>query len=296
MDAALGDLVRMRESLSNWGRWGADDERGTVNLITPALQREATRLVQTGVSVSMARTIAGPSRDPHRPYTHVIYNTTHGRADFIGMSFHGYEFTHIDCFCHIFVDGVSYNGMTEAEISSIGSQKCAVTAFRSGICGRGVLLDIPRLERSGGSGRKITPADLEAAEKNQDVEVRQGDIVFVRAGQRDPAGHDDDDAASAEHALAGCSPWILPWLHERGVAVLGSDGISDAMPSGVDGWPAPIHQIALPLMGLPLIDNSELDELSAACQSLGRWEFFVRLDPLPLSGATGSPLNPVAMF
>ena len=217
--------------------------------------------------------------------------------DFIGIAFHGMATTHIDALCHVFVKETMYNGRPASEVKSVGAQSNAITVARDGIVSRGVLLDIPRLRGVDWlePGEQIGPDELEAAEREQGVAAAEGDILLVATGR--DARRAKHGAWSPTKGLAGLGAACVPWLHERRIAVLGSDGISDAIPStGVEEWPVPIHQCCLVAMGVHLLDNLDLSGLSEPCAQYGRWEFLFTVAPLPVQGGTGSPVNPVAVF
>jgi kynurenine formamidase len=306
-------------SLSNWGRWGPDDERGTLNLITPAQRIRAAALVRDGVTVSCAREIttdvwprehfSAPMRlmvqtgeglaDAHR-----LFNKGRPRepvnwaSEYIGMVFHGKRITHLDAPAHFVYDRRLYNGYPAELVSSLfGATKLAVTACADGIVTRGVLLDIAALRGLDWLevGTPILPNDLEAAEARQGVCVEEGDALLVRTGftgQINVQGPPKQGDESAPGLHASC----LPWLRERGVAMLGSDAVNDVMPSGTADLTMPIHTVALASMGLWLMDNMDLEDLVARAGELGRWEFQFVLAPLRFAGGTGSPANPLAVF
>ncbi|HEX7037931.1 MAG TPA: cyclase family protein [Pseudomonadales bacterium] len=303
---------RMREvfeSVKNWGRWGDEDEAGALNLITPAKRLEAVRAVRIGRSVSCARELAvRPAADNPHPALHMMIRggddcvlpgvgleTT---MDFVGVAFHGMATTHIDALCHVFVDQRMYNGFPASEVKSTGARRGSIMCAKHGIVSRGVLLDVPRSRGQAWlePGEAIGIADLEAAERAHGVEVREGDVLLIATGR---------DARRAEHGpwvpfregLAGLHPECVPWLHRRGVAVLGSDGVSDALPGlGLDGWPMPIHQCTLVAMGVHLLDNLRLDALAAACAEHGQYDFQFIVAPLQVEQGTGSPCNPIAVL
>jgi kynurenine formamidase len=298
------DVDAIAEQVRNWGRWGDDDERGALNLITDAKRAQAAALVQEGVVVSCALELpVRPGPDNANPVQHHITRGGDaqgggfgGSADYFAIAPHGYATTHLDALCHIFVDGKMYNGYDQAEVRSDGAQKNSIMAGKDGIVSRGVLLDIARLRGVDWLelGEQITAEDLSAAEAAQGVSVEEGDILLVATGR--DARRASEGAWSAADGLAGLYADCLPWLHERGVATLGCDGVSDVAPSGVDGWPMPMHQIAIVAMGVHLIDNMRLDLLSAACAERDRWAFQFVLAPLRLDKGTASPVNPLAIF
>ena len=222
-----------------------------------------------------------------------------GAAEYVGFAFHGMNMTHIDALSHIFWDGNMYNGVPAAHVTShAGAVTMPITDAAAGITSRGVLLDIPPvlgvdwLE----PGFGVLPEHLEAAETRQDVRVRSGDILYLRVGYS--RRRHEQGPRPINLGQAGFHAAALPWLHEREVAVIGNDGGQDAMPSGYhkQGLAMPIHAVGIAAMGLWLIDNLDLELLADACNLRSRWTFFTHLAPLRLAGATGSPLNPIAIL
>ncbi len=306
------DVVTMIDTLSNWGRWGADDQLGTLNLITPAARVRAARLVTEGVSVTCARPISteitadttvqplrfmvdsGEGRDTASPERLL---QRRGAAEFIGMVFHGYTITHVDTPAHYFWNGKIYNGRSCNLITSReGAQVESVELLRDGVVTRGVLLDVAAVKgRWLASGEGVMPEDLEAAEKAQNVRVEPGDVLLVRTGY-----YARRQAEGPKSPLADGSPAVhvasAPWLRERGVAMLGTDTHNDVAPVPYPGIGNALHVVALVAMGLWLIDNGNLEDLSRACAARRRWEFLFTVAPLRLAGATGSPVNPIALF
>lgn len=306
------DVLDMMERLSNWGRWGADDQLGTLNLITPTRRIQAARLVADGVSVSCARPISteitadttfqplrfmvdsGEGRDTATPERQL---ERRGAAEFIGMVFHGYTITHVDTPAHYFWQGRLYNGRSCNLITSReGAQVESVELLRDGVVSRGVLLDIARLKgRWLEAGEGVMPGDLDAAEAAAGVRVEPGDILLLRTGyyaRRRAEGprHPIREGSPAAHVAC------MPWLHERGVAMLGTDTHNDVSPLPYPRIGNAVHVVGLVAMGLWLIDNANLEELAEACAARRRWEFMLTVAPLRLAGATGSPVNPIALF
>jgi len=149
---------------------------------------------------------------------------------------------------------------------------------------------VPFLE----AGEPIFPEDLERAEAQGSVRVEEGDVLLIATGRWDM--REARGPARPGDGYAGLDARCLPWLHERGVAALGCDGISDVAPSRVEGVLLPIHTVAIVAMGLHLLDNLELRELSRACAEEGRWSFLLVIAPLVLERGTASPVNPIALF
>ena len=307
-------------ALSNWGRWGDDDELGTLNLIGPAKRREAASLVREGVSVSCARPVpwSGPALAGANPVTHMMQSgeryalgDDEPDPDFPGeaalqwagervtMAFHGHVFTHIDGLGHVFFGGRMYNGRSAALITTThGARAQSSDVMRDGVLTRGVLLDVARLR--GGAPLPplpgVFPEDLEAAEAAQGVRVGEGDALLLRTGY---GAQVEAAAAAGEPPPADHSGYhvaCMPWLRERGVALLGSDVVNDVSHRPYPKTRLPVHQLALVAMGLRLIDNAHLERLAEACAARGRWEFGFAVHPLRFERGTGSPVNPIATF
>ncbi len=305
-------VLEWMSSLSNWGRWGDADQLGCLNLITPAKRKAAAGLVRDGVSVSCARPIvtdmaadvtfqvqrymvdSGEGRDTDPPERKFARR---GASEFIGMVFHGQTITHIDAMSHYSWQGQMYNGTPANQVTSReGAQSHSIEAAAEGIVTRGVLLDIP-LTRGVDwldPNSPVMPEDLDAAERLHQVEVQEGDVLLVRTGnyrkrlERGPVPNTEPGVA--------CQVACAPWFRERGVAMLGSDTPNDVRPSQYATIGSPMHVTCLVTMGLWLIDNANLEQLSQACLERGRYEFMLTLAPLRLQNVTGSPVNPVALF
>ena len=299
------ELIRMAVELRNWGRWGVNDERGALNLITDEKRAQAAALVQEGLSVSCANELPVSRGLEPRPAQH--YMIVGGDQvdpetrfafclDSFSIAPHGPATTHLDALCHMFYEGKIYNGYSKDEVRTDGAHKDSIMAGADGIVSRGVLLDIPAvrgvewLEPT----ERITVADLEAAEEREGVRVEPGDILLVATGRE--ARAESRGPGAPWDGLAGLDASCLPWLHERDVAVVGCDGITDATPSGIDEWPMPMHQVLIANMGVHLIDNVSIERLVAACRERDRYEFLFSLAPLRLEGGTASPVNPLAIF
>jgi kynurenine formamidase len=292
--------------VDNAGRWGADDERGTLNLITPEVRRAAADEVRTGITVSMAREMVhgepeggfGTITVDLQVLSDSILGPSDGSvvwaAESTSLFYHGWAYTHIDALSHMpSYRGRGYNNAPLAHSPPAGQQRNSVAAMRDGVVTRGVLVDLPALMGVDfvAPGGAITPDHLEAWERRTGVQVREGDVVLIRSGRwADTALESNVDGS------AGLHPSLAPWLNARGVAALGDEGGTDTSPTSVDGINSPMHVLSLVAMGLPLIENLDLEALAAEAAVQQRWTFLFVLAPLDVRGATGSPANPIAVF
>jgi len=303
------EFDQLFQKVSNWGRWGANDERGTLNYITPAHVRAAAALVRSGRSVSLSlpvNTVAGP--DNPRPAARYVVQT-HDisselgeptfAADYLACECHGNSHTHIDALCHIGYKGKLYNGKPVKTVTSEGPTMMDITAYAHGIVGRGVLLDIPRLRgvKWLEPGEGVTREELEAAERAQGVRLGEGDIFVFRTGHHrrrlelGPWNPEYDGEGKA-----GLHAMTMLMLHERRVAAFLPDGDGEAVPSNVEGIAYPIHTLQVNAMGMAAADSLQFEELVKVCEEEQRWEFMVVAAPLRLPRGTGSLFNPIAIF
>lgn len=304
-------LEAIYDSVRNWGRWGDDDESGALNLLTPERRLAALSLPVTGETLSLAHDLpvvpSGEMRSPSHHHMLIAGDARHesGREgyesarDYMGTEVHGMGITHIDALCHTFVRGKMYNGFPAEEVKSNGAIRNTVMELRDGLVGRGVVLDVPAAKGIDyfGSNEPVHLADLEAAEERQGSKVGAGDILFISTGRDARRADSGGDLDPFDKGLAGLHPDCIPWLHEREIVVLGSDGISDMMPGlDVPDWPFPVHQIGIAGMGLHLIDNCHLLPLLRACEARKRWDFLLTVSPIRIVGGTGSPINPIAVL
>ena len=300
------DLDRMYDSLKNWGRWGPDDQRGALNHLTDARRATAVGLARTGESISLAHDLATEPLPEHpHPVQHHMLASGDARdssgiagyeaaRDHLALDVHGLWTTHVDALSHMFVRGEMFGGRPASEVRSDGAHSNTVLSMADGVIGRGVLLDVPRTLGCDylAAGQVVTVGDLEAAEAAQGVRVGTGDVLLVKWGREARRA-----ATRGFDGFSGLHSECLPWLQERQVAVLGSDGISDPMPFvGTPDWPFPVHQIGITAMGVHLIDNVKLARLSDRCAAAGRWEFLFTMAPLRIVRGTGCPVNPVAVL
>lgn len=291
------DIDRMMTELSNWGRWGKDDQLGAINLITPAKRKQAAALVREGVSVSLAHDVEKErAADVSSPFQHTMTFPLPFSMDAYSVNYHGYAHTHLDALCHMFYQGKMYNGFLQEEVTQKGAGRLSILNLKQGVFTRGILMDIARLKGLPylEPGTAIYAEDLEAWEKKAGVKVSSGDVIFIRTGRwarRAAVGPWDVGKHSA-----GLHASCARWLKQRGVAILGSDAASDVLPSQVEGIGLPIHQLVLVALGVNIFDNCDLEAISEATAKRNRWEFLLTAAPLAVPGGTGSPLNPIATF
>jgi len=300
------------KSLSNWGRWGENDQLGTLNLITDEKRQQAAALVRSGICVGCARPIlTEPAVDTPIPPLHFMiesgegFNLPSAEArgprqavfDIISVAYHGLSITHLDALCHVFWNGQMYGGRpAELVTTRAGASVNDIAVARHGIQTRGVLLDITRVRRQEWleAGEPVFVEDLEAAESAQGVRVEEGDALCLRLGwYKRRLAHGPVARAAGR---PGLHAQTLPWLRERGVSLLAADASHDVSPSGYNALDIPIHQVGIVAMGLWLIDAADFDPLAAQCQALGRWDFMFTVAALNFPTATGCPVTPLATF
>ncbi len=305
IQVSADEFRQLFDRVSNWGRWGADDERGALNYLTPELIAAAVGHACDGRTVSLSRSL-NTEREPDNPEPADHHMTLLGARehpeglafakDYIGVDYHNDSHSHLDALCHVSYDDLLYNGRPADSVSATGATVETVETLKDGLVGRGVLLDVPRTRGVSWlePGDSVLPGDLSESEDRQGVRVEEGDILLVRTGH---ATRLDElgpwDTASSK---AGLHPSCVEFLAERRVAALGCDGNSDTAPSFTEGVGFPIHVLALTAMGVHLLDYLQLDELARACEQAGRWESLFVGAPLRIVGGTGSPLNPIAIL
>lgn len=293
---------QLMQDISNWGRWGKEDELGTLNLITPAVRKAAAELVKEGVTVSMSldlNKVADPLNA--NPFHHELSRAEFGghqvAGDKYSVDYHGFAHSHMDGLPHFAHKGFFYNGVAYDTAKSDGAEKLGIhNAGINGVFTRGVLIDMPRLLGVDflQPGAAITAADLEAWEKKTGVTVGSGDVLLLRTGRWAKVAKDGQwDFLSK---AAGFHASVAAWLKQRDVAVIGCDGVSDVMPSGVAGLVNPLHELVLVGLGMPILDNLDLEAVAAAAAERNRPTFLFVGAPLRVPGGTGSPMNPLAVF
>jgi kynurenine formamidase len=307
VNAPSGGFRAVGAALSNWGRWGADDQLGTLNLLTPERVVRAAGLVTLGLCVPLGLPFDEegpqlPGGDRFNP-VHVMLRT--GASDPAPGGFLYTDDviamptqcgTQLDALAHVAYDGAFYNGWPTSSVTENGASRLGVEAIRCGIQGRGVLLDIARHR-----GVDHLPAEDEvgvpellACAAAQDVTVREGDLLLIRTGwiRRHV---EDGDRAGFLTTEPGLALSTARWLHDTGVALVGVDNWGvEAVGATPPAEAMPLHCVLIRDMGMPLAEMLDLESLSRACAEHSRWEFHLRLDPLPITGGVGSPIAPIA--
>ena len=302
------ELAEYLRRTRNWGRWGPDDELGALNLITAEKRAAAASLVRSGRTVSLAREYPktpGPSNP--RPALHFMHRWSKPEGggvatDHLATSSH--QGTHLDALCHVWDDEAMWNGRRPDDVITFdGANFGSIDRWSQGIVTRGVLLDVPR-HRGQPYVTPVAPVygwELEDIAAAQHVELQPGDAVAVYSGldayHRDHgpvAGRTADNAApSATPRRPGLDATCVRFLREHDVALLLWD-MGDQLPYGYD-LAFEVHY-AIVAYGMALVDAALLEPLARACAEEQRWEFMVVVAPLRVAGATGSPVNPLALF
>ena len=301
------DFRRAMKELSNWGRWGADDELGAANLITPAKRKQALALAKEGIPISLAHDVAQETA-PDAPFilertlNDVTPGGTTDRYQYTG-TYHVVIHSHLDAVdCHIMYQGKGYNGRAMEDIKAAGGcPKGNIDALKDGVVTRAILFDATRLPGKATADGWLEPGtpvhreDLEALEKIERVKVEPGDVILLYTGRwkrraaKGPWGR--------EAGFAGYHADVAYFLKERGVSFIGSDGPTDVMPSGLPAsLGIPLHQLALAAMGVDIFDNLDFERAVEHARQLNRYEFLFSAAPLRVALGTGSPLNPLAIF
>jgi kynurenine formamidase len=284
------------QKVKNWGRWGAEDQLGAVNLITAAKRKQALSLARTGQTVSLAHNpLVDKAEDNALPFEHTM--NAGFTTDTYRVSYHGYSHSHLDALCHILYKNQTYNGYAREVVNTAkGCTKLGIDTLKQGIITRGVLLDMPRLKGVPylEPGTAIYQEDVEAWEKMAGVKVSSGDAILLRTGRW--ARRAAMGPWPVGRSAAGFHASIATWLKSRGVALVGSDAASEVTPTLVEGVNLPVHTLVITALGINILDNQDLEQLAETAAKLKRWEFMITINPMPVTGGTGSPLNTIVTF
>ncbi len=303
----MHDFREIGHRLSNWGRWGDDDERGTVNLITADKILAASKLVKRGAifDLGIPFDAKGPQPGGGRINPVRLMSETGQHQEFPGAFHYADDYVFMplqsasqwDGLSHVFYDEHMYNGFPSSDVGPYGAKHCSIDKMAKGIVGRGVLLDIARLKGVDWleAGTVITPADLDAAALRQGVSFGSGDILLFRTGWRTKFVREQNptEFMAGEPGLGlDCCQWIAD--HE--VAVVASDNWAiEVLPGEIETELLPVHMVLIRDMGVTLGEILDLDELAADCEADGVWEFFLTAPPIKFTAAVGSPINPLAI-
>jgi kynurenine formamidase len=310
------EIARAAKACSNWGRWGAADVLGTINFLTEDTRRAAAGLVRRGASFSLAQRFdtEGPQKGWRRRTNpvHTMLDTgtdaAHARQGFphgIGGA-DDVIFMPLQCSTqwdglgHIFDHGLAWNGRpAAATVTSDGDLVTGIEHLASHVCGRGVLLDVGRVVGYARGelpdGFAITEEHLTTTAAAHGVAVGRGDLVLVRTGRYARALREGwGDYAGGDSP--GLSFTTAEWLHRTEIAALATDTWGfEVRPNEFDNSFQPLHQVAIPHIGLLIGEMWALEELAVDCAADGVYEFFLTAAPLPITGAVGSPINPIAV-
>jgi kynurenine formamidase len=294
------ELDALFDELSNAGRWGAHDQLGTLNYITPAKRIAAAALVRSGRALSLARDLdTRQSANNPVPVRHTMCYESHypmGAVDALCLNMHGFALTHLDAVAHVYRGEDVYNGRKAPDVAlPSGLTFGDMMAQKDGMFTRGVLLNIAAARGVSwlAPDEGIHAADLDAAEDRQGVLVGSGDCIFVYTGlQKREVAEGPENLGQR----VGIMPDAIRWMHQREISVYSGDCV-DAVPNPYGRrYGYYFHAIALAAMGLILLDIPALEPLVEACAEEGRSDFLLTMAPLRIPGGTGSPVNPIAIF
>jgi kynurenine formamidase len=310
----LADIRATAERCKNWGRWGPDDEAGTLNFITPADIVTAAALIRRGAVFSLALNF--DQRGPQRGLWGKRFNPVHtmlatgtdalaGRQDAGGLRYADDMIslplqcgTQWDALGHIFYGDRMWNGYSASLVDSNGAQKNSIDRVKDRMVGRGVLLDVARAlgVEALADGAAISSRDLIKTAHDQGVEIRRGDFVLIRTGQMEHRLASGDWGGYAGGDAPGLSFQTCDWIRDMQIAAICMDTWGcEVRPNETSDASQPWHWVVIPMIGLSMGEIFFLKDLAADCASDGRYEFFFCAPPLPISGAVGSPINPIAI-
>ncbi len=304
---AVPDMRALGREVSNWGRWGSDDERGTTNLITPDRVVAAAGLIRSGQVFHLGIPLDSDGPQPGGARINPIrLMSENGQEQVLPGGFKwadDYVFmplqagSQYDSLAHVHYDDQLYNGHSGSGVTVKGADKCGIHTQAAGIAGRGVLLDVARVRGVDWleAGTAIGPDELAAVADAQGVTVGSGDILLIRTGWRKKFLA-DRDAATFMAGEPGLSLSCATWLRERDVAVVGSDNWAvEVMPGENPGGAFELHMVLIRDMGLTLAEMLDFEDLAEACAADGHYDFFYAGPPLQFTRGVGSPINPLAI-
>ena len=299
------------KELSNWGRWGSDDQRGTLNFVTPDRMREAASGVRKGASFGLA--IPADENGPWDPKTAGRFNPIHKMTRYrgdnpFGKSWAGFcscedmliigthSSTHFDALSHVWYDDHLYNGVHhDVGVTAWGAEHCSIQNLRGGLVSRGIVLDVARHRGVDflPPGADIGPDELDDVAAAAGITPRSGDVVLVRTGTY-PASRRGVELEPG--GPPGLSWECARWLHEHEIAAVCADNAAvELVGANGEGPTVPLHMIALRDMGLMFGELLDLEDLADDCAADGVYECLFVGAPLNIPGGVGSPINPIAI-
>lgn len=309
---SIGEFETLTKKYKNWGRWGDDDQLGTLNFISSSVIARAATEVKRGRTISMAIPLnsSGPQNGTLGRFNPIhlmirhggdamlegIDNQIHSADDVILMALQCA--THWDSLAHVFHRGRIYNNYSIAEVNGNGAKKNGIEQASNKLVGRGILLDIPRIKDCKWlkPSERITQEDLDLAVRVENLEVLEGDILLVRTGQMTIAKERGNWQEYMSRNIPGLSVGCLEWVAKHRIAAVASDNWAvEVVPYETEYVLLPFHVLGIAYMGLTLGEVFDLDELAKDCAVDGRYSFLFSAAPLPFTGAVGSPVNPIAV-
>lgn len=316
MSISRQTVYEAAKKVTNWGRWGEDDQIGTLNNITPTDIVAAAGLVKKGQTFALGLSLKEPIQsglfggrwNPIHTMLATGTDAVAGSQDGDGSAYLRYAddainmpcqaSTQWDALCHIFLDDKMYNGFEATLVDARGAQKLGIENYRDKMVGRGVLLDVARWKGKDSldDGYAITPDDLDECAKAQGVEVRKGDFVLVRTGHQERCLKSGDWTGYAGGDAPGMGFDTCFWLRDKDVAGICTDTWGcEVRPNQTSEANQPWHWVVIPAMGIAMGEIFYLKELAEDCAADKVYEFFFTAPPLHLPGGAGSPINPQAI-
>lgn len=308
------DVDNLAKKVRKWGKWGENDQLGTLNYVTEKQRVEAAKEIRMGKVFSLAIYFgkSGPQTAGNIGRFNPLHYMIRSGVDPTYVAPNGATVdyaddvlilplqcaTQWDGLSHVFYHGKMWNGYDQKLVNSSGALKNDITVMRDKIVGRGVLLDVADYlgKNYMGPGEGISSSDLEATAKKQGVEIKEGDFVLIRTGQIEERLERGSWGDYAGGNAPGLTLDTVEWIDKHRVAAIASDtwGV-EVRPNETDELYQPWHQIVIPNMGLLVGEIFYLGDLAKDCKKDGRYTFFFVAPPLPIEGAVGSPVNPIAI-
>ncbi len=308
----IDQVNKWETELSNWGKWGPNDERGSLNFVTAQKTSEASKLVKDGVVVSLAHFASLEKAvddfnfgETKHWMTNVDPQTgaVRGALDGITYGIHDGTNSHLDALCHYAIpkDGknIVFNNHPQ-NLDINGCKQNAIDRMGPGVATRAILVDLPLMRKVEWlePGTPILVSDLEEWEKFANVKIGRGDMLLIRTGRWARRAKLGPWPQSRE--TAGLHGSVAPWLKQREISILGSDAVNDLQPSGVTGQGEaanrPIHTLMIAVLGVPLVDNGYFEDAAREAAQRRRWEFFATVQITRMTGGTASNFNALGIF